>query len=24
VILDGRLYLRENDSILCYDIRQSR
>ena len=24
VILDGRLYLRENDAILCYDIRQPR
>jgi outer membrane protein assembly factor BamB len=22
VILDGRLYLREGDTILCYDIRQ--
>jgi outer membrane protein assembly factor BamB len=21
VILDGRLYLREGDAILCYDIR---
>jgi hypothetical protein len=21
VILDGRLYLRESDAILCYDIR---
>jgi outer membrane protein assembly factor BamB len=24
VILDGRLYLREGDSILCYDLRQAR
>ena len=22
VILDGRLYLREQDKILCYDLRQ--
>ena len=22
VILDGRLYLREGDTILCYDIQQ--
>jgi hypothetical protein len=21
VILDGRLYLREGDAILCYDLR---
>jgi len=24
VILDGRLYLREGDAILCYDLRQGR
>ena len=24
VILDGRLYLREGDAILCYDLRQDR
>jgi len=24
VILDGRLYLREGDSILCYDLRAER
>jgi outer membrane protein assembly factor BamB len=24
VILDGRLYLREGDAILCYDIRQKK
>jgi hypothetical protein len=22
VILDGRLYLREQDKILCYDLRK--
>ena len=22
VIVDGMLYLRENDSILCYDVRE--
>jgi hypothetical protein len=23
VILDGRLYLREGDRILCYDLRKT-